>query len=44
MNDNKYLIYVDGVLAKSRMTYAFALKDKYELEKKGYKKVTICLR
>ncbi len=44
MNDNKYLIYVNGVLAKTRMTYAWALKDKYELEGKGYKKVTISLR
>ncbi len=39
--EKKYLIYVNGVLAKSRKTLAFALKDKAELEAKGYRNVSI---
>lgn len=32
---------MDGVLAKRRKTYTFALKDQREMEKKGYKNVSI---
>lgn len=36
-----YLILVNGKLAKRRMTLAFAMKDKKELEAQGYKNVSI---
>ena len=36
-----YLILVDGRLAKRRKTYAFAMKDKRELETEGYNMVSI---
>lgn len=39
--DKKYLILVDGKLATRRMTLWFALKDKKELEAKGYQRVSV---
>lgn len=36
-----YLILVDGKLAATRLTLTFALKDKFELEKKGYQRVSV---
>lgn len=39
--DKAYLIYVDGKLAARRATLKFALKDKYELESKGYLRVSV---
>lgn len=36
-----FLIYVDGKLAARRQTLYFALKDKRELESKGYQRVSV---
>lgn len=39
--NRKYLILVDGKLATRRMTLARAIKDKKELEAKGYRLVSV---
>jgi len=39
--ERRYQVLVDGRLAKTRKTFAFALKDKTELEAKGYKQVSV---
>lgn len=37
----KYLVFVNGQKAKERLTLAFALKDKKDLESKGLNGVSI---
>lgn len=39
--DKTYLIYVDGKFAARRATLKFALKDKRELEARGYQRVSV---
>ena len=42
--ERRYIILVGGVLAKTRKTLQFALKDKKELEMKGFKNVSIAYK
>lgn len=39
-----YIILVNGTLAKTRKTMNFAVKDKAELEAKGYTNVVIAYK
>ena len=39
--ERKYIVLVNGVKAKERMTMKFALQDVKELQSKGYNKVSI---